>query len=183
MKKKQNKNILLLITFILTILQLTMLAFASIAIAFDLFSIQTFLEEYIREAYSSVVSLDSFLTSFYLETVLAILVNIGCAVLYFKAYKYRVNNPNFARRLMWNGIMQLLFSTYLAGIMAIISATIMLKKKPMPEQTRESIEKSLIADYKLAAMTEAVQRLKELREKGAISEEEYYVNLNKILEG
>ena len=40
-----------------------------------------------------------------------------------------------------------------------------------------------INEMKLAAMSEAVTRLKELRASGAISEEEYYANINKILEG
>ena len=38
-------------------------------------------------------------------------------------------------------------------------------------------------DYKKKAMGEAISRLKELKAQGAISEEEYYETLNKILEG
>ena len=54
-----------------------------------------------------------------------------------------------------------------------------MKKKVLVETTPAN---PYISDYKLNAMSEAVARLKELRDKGAISEEEYYINLNKILE-
>ena len=56
----------------------------------------------------------------------------------------------------------------------------MINKKPT---IAKSQEQSFLSDYKLMAMSEAVTRLKELRATGAISEEEYYANLNKILEG
>jgi len=46
-----------------------------------------------------------------------------------------------------------------------------------------SCANSELPGYKLEAMSEAVARLKELKDKGAISEEEYYANLNRILEG
>ena len=53
------------------------------------------------------------------------------------------------------------------------------KKKIVVTETSDD---NFINDAKLTAMSEAVTRLKELRESGAISEEEYYANINKILE-
>ena len=45
-----------------------------------------------------------------------------------------------------------------------------------------SNEQAYYNQIKFEAMSQAVTRLKELRDSGAISEEEYYANLNKILE-
>ena len=39
-----------------------------------------------------------------------------------------------------------------------------------------------LSQFKMEAMSDAVRKLKELKERGAISEEEYYASLNKILE-
>ena len=77
-------------------------------------------------------------------------------------------------------IIQLLFSAYIPAIFGIITGALMINKKPT---IAKSQEQSFLSDYKLMAMSEAVTRLKELRATGAISEEEYYANLNKILEG
>ena len=48
---------------------------------------------------------------------------------------------------------------------------------------RENPNTEDVNEYKMKAMTEAVARLKELRQSGAISDEEYYATLDKILEG
>ena len=79
-------------------------------------------------------------------------------------------------------IIQFLFSAYIPAIFGIITGALMINKKPATILNK-SQEQSFLSDYKLTAMSEAVARLKQLRESGAISEEEYYANLNKILEG
>ena len=56
-------------------------------------------------------------------------------------------------------------------------------KKPKLIIENTATKEGEVSDFKLTAMTEAVTRLNELRSSGAISEEEYYINLNKILEG
>ena len=66
----------------------------------------------------------------------------------------------------------------IAGVLALIAGAIM--KDQRVDVSEEKVQTD-IPDIKLNAMKEAVLRLKELKERGAISEEEYYANLDKIL--
>ena len=91
---------------------------------------------------------------------------------------------------MSRSIWHFILGSFLPALFAMISASVMGKQK-QPAQVA-SVEEAFkegenkedkVPDYKLTAMTEAIERLKELKDKGAISEEEYYANLNRILEG
>ena len=77
------------------------------------------------------------------------------------------------------GIFQAFIGSAIAGIFAIIAGAIMKDQKAVV--VAEEKVQTDISDLKLNAMKEAVLRLKELKERGAISEEEYYANLDKIL--
>ena len=181
MTKKKNKNIMLLITFILTLIHIAFIVFIGVAFAFNLFGIVEYLD-YLASTYiENGFELSVYMTSYYFELIISAVVNIYSAIFYYKGFKYRINNKQYAKYAIFNGIIQILFSGLVPGIFGIISGTIMLNKKPkmLMEQTSEQ---SFLSDYKLMAMSEAVERLKELRKNGAISEEEYYANLNKILE-
>lgn len=181
MANKKNKNVLLIITFVLTLINVLFNVFFVIMLAGNLFGIV----DYYNAIMSTVVTgydVSAYMTSIYLNAFFTISINIYVLVFYFKGIKYKVNNKQYGRAMVYYGIMQLLFSTYIAGIFSIITAIVMINKKPAPIEEKANAQ-SYLSDYKLTAMSEAVTRLKELRASGAISEEEYYANLNKILEG
>jgi hypothetical protein len=104
------------------------------------------------------------------------------------------------------GIIQILFSSIIVGTLSIIAAFIMRKGNvsqgnpfaketvkdiygnPMPSGVRvEVVDEEVVAEARVQSqmedMTQAVQKLKSLKENGLISEEEYFEHLNKILEG
>lgn len=177
---KRNKNIMLLITFIITIIHIAFITFGGVAIAFNLFDINTYINAMLNEIVKGY-DINNYLTTYYFELVLAILVNSWVASIYFKGYKYRVSNKQFAKTIGVYAVVQLLFSAYIPMIFAVITAILMYNRKPS-NITEKDVAQSFLSEYKLMAMGEAVARLKELRASGAISEEEYYANLNKILE-
>ena len=177
---KRKKSTLLLITIILTILQMAMALFAGIALIFNLFGVVDLLNAILSEMYPGT-TIDTYLTTYYIEFALCFLVNMSCLRLYIKGYKYGAIGEFFGKRLIMNGIMQLFFSAVLPGVFAIITGYV-LGKKRIPAPVETSTNEAYINEMKLAAMSEAVNRLKELRASGAISEEEYYANINKILE-
>ncbi len=179
MTKKKNKNVMLTLTLIFTILQISINVFVGFVLAFNLWGFI----DYYNELMSSVIAnydLNMYLTSYYIELTLASIINIYSAIFYFKGIKYRVSNKQYGKMVLVYAIIQLLFSAYIPAIFGIITGALMINKKPT---IAKSQEQSFLSDYKLMAMSEAVTRLKELRATGAISEEEYYANLNKILEG
>lgn len=179
MTKKKNKNVMLTLTLIFTILQICINVFVGFVLAFNLWGFI----DYYNELMSSVIAnydLNMYLTSYYIELALASIINIYSAIFYFKGIKYKVSNKQYGKMVVVYAIIQLLFSAYIPAIFGIIAGALMINKKPT---IAKSQEQSFLSDYKLMAMSEAVTRLKELRATGAISEEEYYANLNKILEG
>lgn len=181
MIKKRNKNALLITTFVFTVISLVFNLFLGLSITCNLFGVT----DYYNSIMSSVVEgydINMYMTSFIINLILTVGTNLYCAIFYYKGIKYRVNNKQYGKMLIYYGIVQLLFSTYLSGIFALITATVMINHKPKTLDEKANTQ-SYISDYKMVAMTEAITRLKELRANGAISEEEYYDNLNKILEG
>ena len=181
MKIKKSK--MLLATIILTIIQLTLSALSIIAISFNLFGINEVMEYWVNELYSGQMEFSGFLTSYYFETALVILVNFLSVKFYIKGYKYSVFSSQYGKMMIMNAISQLLFSSFLPGIFALITAIMMMNKKPAVKPVNVSQDGEFyINEVKFEAMSQAINRLKELKDNGAISEEEYYDNLNKILE-
>ena len=181
MSKKRNSNALLIITYVLTIINLIFTLFVGVSLAFNLFGIV----DYYNSIMSSIIEgydMSMYMTSFYVNLILTLGTNIYASIFYYKGIKYRVNNKQYGRMLVYYAVIQILFSTYLPGLFALITGLVMINRKPAPIEEKVGTQ-SFLSDYKLSAMSEAVTRLKELRASGAISEEEYYANLNKILEG
>ena len=178
----RKKSKLLLVTLILTIIQLSFIAFVAIALMFNLFNIVDALDIILKDISQSGVGIDYYLTTYYLELGLSFLVNLSCARYYYRGYKYCAVGEVFGRRLIINSIMQMLFSSFIPGVFALITGIVLGKARIPVVQTVQQDGEVYINEIKLAAMSEAVTRLKELRDSGAISEEEYYANINKILE-
>ncbi len=181
MTKKRNSNALLITTFVFTIINLVLTIFVGMALVFNILGVADYYN-YLMSGITSGYDMSMHMTSFYINLFLTIGVNLYSAVFYYKGIKYRVNNKQYGRMLLYYAVMQLLFSAYLPGIFGLITAIVMINHKPAPIDEK-AVTQSFLSEYKLVAMSEAVTRLKELRASGAISEEEYYANLNKILEG
>ena len=177
----RKKSKMLLATLIVTIIQLTIIAFVAITLMCNLFGIVDSMDYILQTYVAQDLTIDSMLMSYYLELGMGFIVNLSAARLYYKGYKYNAFGEIYGKRVIVDGIFQLLFSSFVPGILAIITGIMLMKKKPIVVSNTEQDE-MYINDAKLAAMSEAVTRLKELRDSGAISEEEYYANINKILE-
>lgn len=177
----RKKSKLLLITLIFTIIHMALLIFTAVALMFNLFGIIDVLNIVLSEYQSAGVTIDYYLSSYYFELAISFIINFTCARLYYKGYKYSASGEIFGRKVIMNSIFQLLFSAFLPGILALITGIKMTKQKQQIINSQVDEENGINA-IKLEAMSEAVARLKELRASGAISEEEYYANINKILE-
>ena len=177
----RKKSKLLLTTLIFTIIHMSLIMFVAVALVFNLFGVVDILNVMIGEL-SAGVTIDYYLSTYYIELALSFIINLSCAKLYYKGYKYGAFGEVFGKRLIMNAIIQLLFSAFIPGVFALITGIAMSKQKKKIVVTSALQEANVINETKLAAMSEAVTRLKELRESGAISEEEYYANINKILE-
>lgn len=177
----RKKSKMLLATLIITIIQLTIIAFVAITLMCNLFGIVDSMDYILQTYVAQDLTIDYMLTSYYLELGMGFIVNLSAARLYYKGYKYNAFGEIYGKRVIVDGVFQLLFSSFVPGILAIITGIMLMKKKPVVVSNSEQDE-MYINDAKLAAMSEAVTRLKELRDSGAISEEEYYANINKILE-
>ena len=159
MIKKKNK--LLLTAFILTAIHLALTILVAIALGFNLFGIV----DVLNNAYMSMgmqVAVSDMLMSYYFDFVFVVIINFLCIKRYWLCYKYNANTPSHGRSIVFNAIMQLLFSTYIPGIVALIAGIKMQKAKPVQSQEQQQ---QLINEIKFEAMSEAVARLKELRAK------------------
>jgi len=183
MKRQGNASrVLLWIAFIATCISIVFAIFSSIVLSFNVWGIADALGKMIS-SYGYSYDVSSEVSSLVFSFVFQALIELYFAVFYFKALKYRANSPMFARKLLFKSIWQCFVGSFVPAVFALIAATIMSKQKAVLPMESLSCANSELPGYKLEAMSEAVARLKELKDKGAISEEEYYANLNRILEG
>ena len=132
--------------------------------------------------YSANLDLDEQVTMACLELALVFMFDVYYACFYLKGYKYKINSQQYGQALITKGVFQMLIASLPAGIFAIIGGVSMTRTKKTVKEATINQNQNQIPPYKFEAMSEAVARLKELKEKGAISEEEYYATLDKILE-
>lgn len=189
-KKKNTSRVLLIIACVLSFVTLGASAIGAILLGFNVGGISDVLREMLLDAGYAATEVDSEITMMMISFVLEVFIELSFALFYLKAIKFRANSLSFARRLMSKSIWHFVLGSFLPSLFAMLSAWSMGKQKQpaqvasVEEAFKESEKKEdKVPDYKLTAMTEAIERLKELKEKGAISEEEYYANLNRILEG
>ncbi|MBE5736472.1 MAG: SHOCT domain-containing protein [Clostridiales bacterium] len=120
-----------------------------------------------------------------LELCLIALVNLSAGIRYMSIRRRGVN-PRRSTSYMFQPVIQMCFGSLLAGLLALVGIVQMSKVsiEPIKYMERESSEDIEVfgGKYRKEAMVEAITRLKELRSKGAISEDEYYATLDKILE-
>lgn len=187
---KKNKNTLLLLATIFSYISVLVNVFVILVLSFDLFGLATM---YAIQMEKMGIYVDAEITYLCIDAGLGALIDLYYGNIYLKGYKYRLVNAMYGRRLVWCGVFQLLFASKLAGLFALIAGYKIENyrvHRPQPEivgnetsETPKSATNSTVPEYKLKAMSEAIARLKELRAQGAISEEEYYATLDKIIEG
>ena len=152
-----------------------------IMLAFNISGFADMYKEILFE-YSANFNLSDQVTFACMELLLMFLMDAYFASFYFKGYKYKINSPQYGRALVSQSVFQMLLASFPAGLFALIGGIVMSKKPVTEAVQKDSTRPEHITQYKFEAMSEAVARLKELKDKGAISEEEYYATLNKILE-
>lgn len=187
-KKKNTSRILLIIACVLSFVTLGASAIAAILLGFNIGGVSDALCSLLVDNGYSITEADSEITVMLFSFILEVFIELSFAVFYLKAIKFRANSLSFARRLMSKSIWHFILGSFLPALFAMISASIMGKQKQATqtinvEEAFKENKEDKVPDYKLTAMSEAIARLKELKDKGAISEEEYYANLNRILEG
>ena len=177
-----KKHIPLLIISILCFISVALYAFAFIALAFNLFGLSDLFRSIYLNMMISPSDVDFEITFTCIEMIISVLAGLHFARYYLKAYKFiSYQIVDFGRNMIIKSIFQILFGFIITGTISLIMGIIYVNKKQKVEPKVFADEDGLPA-YKLEAMSEAVTRLKKLKDVGAISEEEYYINLNKILE-
>ena len=184
---KKKSRIMLIIACVLSFVLLAGSGIVAIIIGFNIGGITDALNEMMVQAGYAATEVDSEITVMLFTFILEFFVELYFALFYLKAIKFKANSVSFARRLMSKSIWHFILGAFVPALFAMISASIMGRQN-MTVNTAEVKEafkedENKVPDYKLTAMSEAIARLKELKDKGAISEEEYYANLNRILEG
>jgi len=113
------------------------------------------------------------------DCLVGIFLNSYCAGMYFKIAKANTILIGSSKMLMYMGILQCLFGiSLLPGILAIVSSIMLSKtEKTIIERPREQSEASGI-DY----ISEKIIQLKQQKERGEITEEQYNLAVNEILE-
>lgn len=180
MKKKQKNNILLLIGCIISYSSVAMSIIIAIFLAFNIAGLSDAYIQLLRSVLADGGDLSAEVTMCIIELGFTALINLYFAGYYLKGLKYKVDSKPYGRMLITESIFQMIIGSFPAGLFVLIAGIRMYNKKVsvVPEK-----EETYLSEYKMQAMSEAVRRLKELKAQGAISEEEYYATLNKILEG
>ena len=187
---KGKKNCVLLLLIILSYIS----AFSHVALmaimSFNLFGFVDFYEGLMSSYMGMPVDMSVDITFMCIEYIIAVLFDLQCVKVYKRVYKYSaLKNDTYYRvgsqNLIHMSIFQMLISSFPVGLIALITGIVLGKKKVKIEEkvVVTETQEPKFSDYKLNAMSEAIGRLKELRAQGVISEEEYYANLDKILEG
>ena len=186
-KKRNTSRVLLIIACVLSFATLAASAVGALLIGFNVGGVSDALNALLVNNGYSITEADSEITIMMFSFILEVFIELSFALFYLKAIKFRANSLSFARRLMSKSIWHLILGSFLPALFAMISATVMGRQQPAKvvnvEEAFKENKEDKVPDYKLNAMSEAIARLKELKDKGAISEEEYYANLNRILEG
>lgn len=181
MKKKQKTNVLLLLGCIISYISVAVSILLAVFLAFNIAGVADIYKEVMSSMMIDAVDLSSEVTMYIVELGFGALLNLYFAGYYLKGLRYRVNTNQYGRMLITESIFQMIIGSFLAGLLVLIAGVRMCRKKPQTMETSAGNE-SYLTDYKMEAMSEAIRRLKELKAQGAISEEEYYASLNKILE-
>ena len=185
---QRRKCVWLLINAIICYVIAGLYLFSIVAYAFNLFGVMDLYAEVMSSIYPNYAGQID-MSMMYLQIGIDVLISISFGNFYLTGYRHRFYSREYAARIILNSVLGLLCGLFIPSVIGLIIAGVM-KSKSSYSHNEVNVDKSMlrrveseIPQGKLIAMSEAVERLKQLREKGVISEEEYYTNLNKILEG
>lgn len=181
---KTKKNVTLTLAAVVSYTFGGLALFAALMIGFNIMGVADVYGEMVKQMVTvGTVDVE-------MQIMLATIELIVCALLcfyfgkfYVRANRMPVKPPQMGKTVVFMGAMQLIFCSFIPAIFGIIAGIVIQKKKPKLIIENTATKEGEVSEFKLTAMTEAVTRLNELRSSGAISEEEYYETLNKILEG
>lgn len=185
---KKNNTKLILTACILSYVLAGVSLVLGICLGFNFFGLYNTLAEMLVNLGYEASSVETEIFIYTMELIIGGVVELYFANLYRKAYLPVFLPREFGKTLITLGILQILFASFIPAIFIIIAGVRVKNgkyaKAPIMEDGRsEACKKAGLSEFRMTAMSEAVNRLNELRNSGAISEEEYYANLNKILEG
>lgn len=166
----------IIVTFTTAIVNIGML----ILLSTNLFGAQDAFVRYLVNVGYDIATASDDVSFMCIESGFLAVMNILYGTLYLKHLRKTFRGPyGGAFRTTFA---HMLFGSFLGALLAMIGLraieTTIVNRRPRTEEEREKF----MNDYRMEAMKEAVTRLKELKTSGAISEEEYYEALNKILE-
>lgn len=178
-KKSKKGRVFLILAIVFSFLMAGLNVFASILVTFNVRGVADEVGKVLNEMNSVLLTTD--LTMVCIEMLIIAMIDIFAGIKYLSIVKHGIN-PRRGVGYMFQPAIQILCGSFVSGILAMIGIMVMAKDQMQMMQHPITPEEA-VSDYKKEAMIDAVTRLKELKSRGAISEEEYYETLNKILEG
>ena len=184
---KKRRSALLLTTIIIAAISIAFNIFAIIAFIVNLMGIRGLYGEILQKLYSATVDVDAEIKFVYFECLFQILIH--SVFIYRFAFLYKKATPGLqlSKYMFSMSIWYLLLTCSIASIFAIIASLVMKNNSQRPiiaaAVPKAPEDEKSVTDFKMRNMTEAVNRLKELKQSGVITDEEYYASLDKILEG
>ena len=194
-----------MIAGILCIVRAVIDVLACVCLVLDLGGTKQMVIEMINQLTMYDENVTYYIASIIMELVFNIIISIYGANYFIKASRVKIVFMYNITSAITMGIIQILFSSYIVGTLSIIASFLMRKGNvsqgnPFAKETvkdvygnnvyngnihveAEEVSTEEKVKSQMEDMTQAVQKLKSLKENGVISEEEYYEHLNKILEG
>lgn len=181
---RQKKNVTLTLAAIVSYVFGGLALFCAIMIGFNILGVADYYVATLQQMVAAgTVDMDMQVMLATIELVVCAMLCFYFAKFYVRANRIPVKAPQMGKTVVFMAVMQMLFCSFIPAIFGIIAGIVIQKKKPKVIIENTATKEGEVSEFKLTAMTEAVTRLNELRNSGAISEEEYYSTLNKILEG
>lgn len=194
-----------MIAGILCIVRAVIDVLACVCLVLDLGGTKQMVIEMISQLTMYDENVTYYIASIIMELVFNIIISIYGANYFIKASRVKIVFMYNITSAITMGIIQILFSSVIVGTLSIIASFLMRKGNvsqgnPFAKETvkdvygnnvyngnihveAEEVSTEEKVKSQMEDMTQAVQKLKSLKENGVISEEEYYEHLNKILEG
>ncbi|MBQ9791334.1 MAG: SHOCT domain-containing protein [Clostridia bacterium] len=202
---RKSAKTLLMIAGILCIIRAVIDVLACVCLVLDLGGTKQMVIEMISQLTMYDENVTYYIASIIMELVFNIIISIYGANYFIKASRVKIVFMYNITSAITMGIIQILFSSVIVGTLSIIASFLMRKGNvsqgnPFAKETvkdvygnniyngnihveAEEVSTEEKVKSQMEDMTQAVQKLKSLKENGVISEEEYYEHLNKILEG
>ena len=183
---KKKKSVWHLITIIVSIASIILNGFMLVGLLTNILGIKDVYIQVLQKTATYAIDVDSEISFACFDTSLTIITHVVFAILLVKLYVKATPSVELSRKVNI-GFWYLFLTFSVASVLTLVAGYSMVKKvsKPIIAEAvpREPEKTPEVNAYKMKGMSEAVARLKELRKSGAISDEEYYASLDKILEG